>query len=160
VLNPAAWTNPPAGQFGTLAAYYDDYRKQRRPAENMNLGRTFRIAEKAAVNIRFELDNVFNRPVFNDPSNTNFQAPQTRLPNGNASSGFGYINTTTPIGGASVAGVVTVPGMRTACWWRDSRSKRIRRDSSAVNRSGLNRSSQDLGARWGLHRWILLGCDK
>ena len=26
VLNPAAWVNPPAGQYGTAAAYYSDYR--------------------------------------------------------------------------------------------------------------------------------------
>jgi hypothetical protein len=114
VLNPNAWTNPPAGQFGTSAAYYDDYTKQRRPAENMNIGRTFRITERAAVNVRFELDNVFNRPVVNDPSATNFQAPQTRLPNGNASSGFGYINTTTAVAGAAAAAVISpFPGERT-----------------------------------------------
>ncbi len=114
VLNPAAWVNPPAGQFGTSAAYYDDYTKQRRPAENMNIGRTFRITERAAINVRFELDNVFNRPVWNDPTATNAQAPQTRLPNGNASSGFGYINTTTAVAGAAAAAVVSpFPGERT-----------------------------------------------
>jgi hypothetical protein len=113
VLNPSAWVDPAPGQFGTSAAYYGDYRKMRRPAENMNLGRTFRVTERVALNVRMELDNVFNRPVFNDPSNLNAKAPQTRLPNGNASSGFGYINTTLPVGGAGVAGVVTVPGMRT-----------------------------------------------
>jgi hypothetical protein len=117
VLNPNAWVDPAAGQFGTSAAYYSDYRKQRRPAENMNLGRTFRVTERVALNVRFELQNVFNRPVFNDPANTNAKAPQTRLTSGagagNASSGFGYINTTTAIGGAGVAGVVAVPGERT-----------------------------------------------
>jgi hypothetical protein len=113
VLNPNAWVDPAPGQFGTSAAYYSDYRKQRRPAENMNLGRTFRVTERVALNVRMELDNVFNRPVVNDPTNTNANAPQTRLANGNASSGFGYINTTTAVGGAGVAGVVTVPGERT-----------------------------------------------
>jgi hypothetical protein len=34
-----------------------------------------------------------------DPSNTNAQLLQTRLPNGNASAGFGYINAlSTPTG--------------------------------------------------------------
>ena len=112
VLNPAAWTDPAPGQFGTSAAYYSDYRKQRRPAESMNFGRTWRIKEKASFNLRIELYNVFNRPIVNDPTNTNAKAPQTRLPNGNASSGFGYINTTTTVGGAGVAGVVGVPGER------------------------------------------------
>ena len=31
VLNPAAWADPPAGQFGTAAAYYSDYRNARHP---------------------------------------------------------------------------------------------------------------------------------
>ncbi|HEY7337595.1 MAG TPA: TonB-dependent receptor [Bryobacteraceae bacterium] len=113
VLNPNAWVDPLPGQFGTSAAYYDDYRKQRRPAENMNIGRTFRVTERVALNVRIEFDNIFNRPVWNDPSNTNAKAPQTRLPNRNASSGFGYINTTTTIGGAGAAAVVGVPGERT-----------------------------------------------
>ena len=43
VLNKDAWVDPPAGQFGSSAAYYSDYRSQRRPMENMNIGRTFRI---------------------------------------------------------------------------------------------------------------------
>jgi len=51
--------------------------------------------------------------VVNDPSNTNAKAVQTRLANGNASSGFGYINTATTVGGAGIAGVVNVPGNRT-----------------------------------------------
>ena len=49
-LNPAAWADPPAGQFGTSAAYYSDYRTQRRPQENMNLGRTWRIKENMTFN--------------------------------------------------------------------------------------------------------------
>jgi hypothetical protein len=47
-----AWENPPVGQYGTAAAYYSDYRLQRRPAENMPLRRTFRIKERATLNIR------------------------------------------------------------------------------------------------------------
>jgi len=46
VLNPAAWTQPPAGQFGTAAASYNDYRWQRQPSETASLGRIFRIREK------------------------------------------------------------------------------------------------------------------
>ena len=95
VLNPAAWVNPPAGQFGTSAAYYNDYRTQRRPTENMNLGRTFRIKERYTLNIRAEFSNVFNRLFWNNPTPTNAAAAQLRAPNGNAVSGFGYVNTTT-----------------------------------------------------------------
>ncbi len=93
-LNPAAWANPPAGTFGTSAAYYNDYRQQRRPVENMNFGRTWRIRERMSFNLRMEFSNVFNRAFWNNPTATNTQAPQTRAKNGNALSGFGYMNLT------------------------------------------------------------------
>ena len=96
LLNPAAWTNPPAGEYGTSAAYYSDYRTQRRPSENMGVGRTFRIRERMTLNIRMEFYNVFNRAYWGNPSNTNFQATQTYQKNGNAASGFGFMNTLTP----------------------------------------------------------------
>ena len=54
VLNPKAWVDPPAGQFGTAAAYYGDYRYQRRPQESLAFGRTFRIRERVTFNIRAE----------------------------------------------------------------------------------------------------------
>jgi hypothetical protein len=94
-LNPAAWTDPAAGQFGTSAAYYNDYRTQRRPTENMNLGRTFKIKERYALNVRAEFSNIFNRLYWNNPTATNAAAAQTRASNGNALSGFGYMNTST-----------------------------------------------------------------
>ncbi|HXP86311.1 MAG TPA: TonB-dependent receptor [Bryobacteraceae bacterium] len=107
VLNPAAWVNPPAGQFGTSAAYYSDYRQQRRPSENMNLGRTWRMKERMSLAIRFELTNVFNRAYWGNPTNTNAQMTQTRTATGatagNAASGFGWMNALTPgFTGASV----------------------------------------------------------
>ena len=93
VLNPAAWTDPPAGQFGTSAAYYDDYRYQRRPVENFNLGRTFRIREGMTFNVRAEFTNVFNRTEMGNPTSTNAKATQTtQAVTGNPTGGFGYIN--------------------------------------------------------------------
>ena len=93
VLNPAAWTQPAAGQFGTAAAYYTDYRYQRRPTESMSLGRTFRIKDKGAtLNIRGEFTNIFNRTEMNNPTSTN--AAQTQLTSGGrATGGFGFIST-------------------------------------------------------------------
>ena len=94
VLNPNAWADPPAGQFGTSAAYYTDYRRQRHPIENMNLGRTWRIKERASFNLRIEFSNVFNRSVFSDPASTNAKAAVTRASNGNITGGFGSISAT------------------------------------------------------------------
>ncbi|MCU1337225.1 MAG: hypothetical protein JWO19_2806 [Bryobacterales bacterium] len=94
VLNPAAWTQPAAGQFGSAAAYYNDYRFERRPVENLSLGRIFRIRERATVNIRMEFTNVFNRTQVPNPTATNSQATQTKNAAGLTTAGFGYINTT------------------------------------------------------------------
>jgi len=93
VLNPKAWTDPPPGQFGTSAAYYGDYRQQRRPQENLALGRTFRIRERATLNLRGEFVNAFNRTEMNSPTSTNAAATQTRNAAGQATGGFGWINT-------------------------------------------------------------------
>jgi hypothetical protein len=92
VLNPAAWVNPPAGQFGT-ATFYNDYRYQRRPVENLALGRLFRIRESMSLNLRVEFQNVFNRTEVNNPSATNPQQAQTVNAAGQTTAGFGYINT-------------------------------------------------------------------
>jgi Carboxypeptidase regulatory-like domain/TonB dependent receptor len=95
VLNPAAWVNPGPGQWGTAAAYYDNYRYQRRPAENMSLGRIFRIKERANLQIRAEFTNIFNRTEPNNPYVSNALLPQTTNSAGQTTSGFGYINTGT-----------------------------------------------------------------
>jgi hypothetical protein len=46
------------------------------------------------MNLRIEFTNVFNRSFWSNPSATNAKSLQTRLPNGNASSGFGFLTTT------------------------------------------------------------------
>jgi hypothetical protein len=94
VLNPAAWTNPAPGQWGTAAGYYADYRYQRRPGESMSLGRNFRIKERMNLQIRADFTNIFNRTEPNNPTSTNALASQTK--NGNqTTAGFGYINNAT-----------------------------------------------------------------
>jgi hypothetical protein len=93
VLNPAAWSNPPLGQFGTAAAYYNDYRYQRRPAESMSLARNFRARERFNIQIRAEFTNIFNRTEPNNPTASNAFATPTRSGNGNTSGGFGAIIT-------------------------------------------------------------------
>jgi hypothetical protein len=98
VLNPAAWVNPPVGQWGTSAVYYDDYRYQRRPAESLSLGRNFRIKERASFQIRAEFTNVFNRTEVNNPTASNAFATQTKNASGITTAGFGYVNTAATTG--------------------------------------------------------------
>jgi hypothetical protein len=95
VLNPAAWSNPGPGQWGTAAAYYSDYRYQRRPVENLSIGRLFRIKERTSLQIRAEFTNAFNRTEPNNPTATNALATQNTNSSGQTTSGFGYINTAT-----------------------------------------------------------------
>jgi hypothetical protein len=100
LLNPAAWSNPAAGQFGATAAYFSDYRTQRRPTENLNFGRTWRVKERANFQLRFEVTNMFNRAYWGNPTSTSATATQTRVTSGplagNTASGFGFMNTITP----------------------------------------------------------------
>jgi len=105
MLNPLAWTSPGPGQFGG-AAYYGDFRGERRPVENFAVGRQFRIRERINLNVRAEFTNILNRTYLSNPSLANPQtAPVCKLPtggNGSCSqpglqivSGFGAINTST-----------------------------------------------------------------
>ena len=68
ILNPAAWTNPAPGQWGTSAPFYSDFRGPRRPAESMSIGRAFRIRESKTLEIRAEFFNIFNRVYLNTAS--------------------------------------------------------------------------------------------
>jgi hypothetical protein len=96
VLNPKAWANPAPGEFGA-ATFYNDYRRQRHPIENLSFGRIFRFQESMTMMVRLEFTNVFNRAYINDPTSTNPAAPQNRLggstdPNAQTTAGFGFIN--------------------------------------------------------------------
>jgi hypothetical protein len=94
VLNPKAWTDPAPGTFSPSPAFYSDYNQQRRPQENMNVGRTFRLAKEGRVtlNVRAEFTNVFNRAFISSPISTNGTTSTfTRNPNGTTSAGFGAL---------------------------------------------------------------------
>ena len=106
VLNPAAWTDTPSGQFSPSAAYYNDFRYQRRPSELMSFGRVFRIKERASLQIRAEFNNIFNRTLLLGTTAGTYINPSTALntlpkagPDGRYVSGFGTINTTGSVGG-------------------------------------------------------------
>jgi hypothetical protein len=104
VLNPAAWSQPAAGQFGNAAAYYSDYRQERHPSENMNFGRVFRVRERLNFQIRAEFTNIFNRTIINAPSSTNIASPAL-MTHGAYTGGFGYISTASA-GGQSRQGML------------------------------------------------------
>jgi hypothetical protein len=100
VLNPAAWADPAAGQFGTSAAFYDDYRWQRQVTENMSIGRRFPMG-RTFLEVRAEFFNIFNRTYLRMPTDFNNNPLSTRTFNsqGEPTGGFGYINpTSTPTG--------------------------------------------------------------
>lgn len=93
VLNPKAWADPAAGEWGTAAAYYNDYRFARRYDEQMSFGKEFRIRERMALRLRAEFFNIFNRTYLNNPDSGNAKATQTIDPRtGFSSAGFGRIN--------------------------------------------------------------------
>jgi hypothetical protein len=96
ILNPAAWSNPAPGEWGTAATYYSDYRTARRPDEQLSLGRNFRVREKMAFSVRAEFFNVFNRVFLNNPDSTNaLAATVVNQATGQVTAGFGRINTGT-----------------------------------------------------------------
>jgi hypothetical protein len=105
VLNPAAWADAPAGQYGASAPFYNGNRWQRKPAESINFGRNFRMGKEGKYNlqVRAEFQNVFNRHFFSAPAVGGFgvtnpaSATQSTnpFPNGAPgalSSGYGYVN--------------------------------------------------------------------
>ena len=93
VLNPAAWSAPAPGQFGTAAPFYSDFRYSRHPNENINLGRTWRMRERMSLNLRVEFSNFLNRTYLNNPTATNPTTPVTKNSAGLLTGGFGYIST-------------------------------------------------------------------
>jgi hypothetical protein len=93
VLNPAAWSDPAPGQWGTSALFYDNYRWQRQPTESAGIGRIFRLREKLTMEVRAEFQNILNRVRLPLPSSTNALATQAiNSKTGVPASGFGYIN--------------------------------------------------------------------
>lgn len=114
VLNPAAWSDVPAGTFGTAPAYLNSYRWQRQPAESASFGRVFPLSKesnKRTLQIRVEFQNVFNRLFYSTPSDTNPIAVVQKTnpfftggPTGALSSGFGFVNSVGGLGATPRAG--------------------------------------------------------
>jgi hypothetical protein len=93
VFNPAAWVDPPAGQYGDSSPYFNDFRYQRRPKESASLAKTMRLRERYRIDFRAEFFNIFNQTVMPNPTGTN--AKLTTLYNaatGVLTQGFGRID--------------------------------------------------------------------
>ncbi|MEO8098696.1 MAG: TonB-dependent receptor [Acidobacteriota bacterium] len=93
VLNPAAWREPALGTFSPSAAYYNDYRLQRRPNEAFSFGRIFRVKEGMTLNLRAEFTNPLNRLYWGNPASTAYNTATQKNTAGNLTAGFGFINT-------------------------------------------------------------------
>ena len=119
VLNKDAWAAPPAGTYSPSPAYYNDYRAQRRPTENFNMGRTFRIRESMSFSVRAEFANIFNRTSLPAPSSaTPLTAPTCFVSgvtgttgacsasSGGYASGFGFEQTSLITGGVRTGQIV------------------------------------------------------
>jgi hypothetical protein len=95
VLNPAAFTNVPNGQFGADQASIRSFRGQRQPSENANFSRNFRVKERYSFQVRAEFTNIFNRLQFPAITLGNFATAPTKFTTGpNAglySGGYGTI---------------------------------------------------------------------
>jgi len=93
VLNPAAWSNPTAGNWGTAAPYYNDYRYQRRPSESFSVGRVFAFKEQMRLTIRMNFVNIFNRLEMSNPSATAPTGATTKnATTGLLTGGYGFVN--------------------------------------------------------------------
>jgi hypothetical protein len=118
VLNPAAWVAPPAGTYSPSPAYYNDFRAQRHPTENFNMGRSFRIRESMSFSVRAEFVNIFNRTSLPAPSSatpltaptcfvSGVTGPTTTCAAGGAySSGYGVMSTFNILGGVRTGQIV------------------------------------------------------
>ena len=91
-LNPKAWSDAGPGEWGTAAAYYNDYRTARRPDEQLSFGRMFKVKERYTISFRGEFFNVFNRTYLNNPDSGNPAATTRTDALGNVTAGFGRIN--------------------------------------------------------------------
>jgi hypothetical protein len=110
VLNPAAWTNVPNGQFAASQSSIRSFRGMRVPVENANFGRNFRIKERMSLNVRVEFTNIFNRLQYPATTLGNFALAPTVFtsgPNkGLYSGGFGTINPTAGTSGSRAGTIV------------------------------------------------------
>ncbi len=103
ILNPNAWVAVPDGQFGANQSSIRYFRGIRQPQESANLSRNFRFKEHYTLQLRIEMNNIFNRLLLPQPTaaGANFSASPTAV-NGLYTGGFGTFGNLTT--GAAVPG--------------------------------------------------------
>ncbi len=110
VLNPAAWTAVPDGQWAADQSSIRYFRGIRRPSESANLSRNFRFKERYSLQVRIEMNNVFNRLLLPQPTaaGANFAAAPTAA-GGQFTGGFGTfgnLQTGAAVPGAARSGLL------------------------------------------------------
>jgi hypothetical protein len=106
VLNPAAFQDVPQGQWGFSAPSYSNYRWVRGANEQLSVGRTFPIKERAKFEVRMELFNAFNRITLPAPTSNNPNQTPTFDNTGRQTGGFGFINVVNGLNGARTGQLV------------------------------------------------------
>jgi hypothetical protein len=92
LLNPQAWISVPNGLWAADQSSIRYYRGIRQPRESANLSRNFRFKERYSLQIRIEMNNIFNRVLLPQPASgaANFGAVPSST-NGIYTGGFGTI---------------------------------------------------------------------
>jgi hypothetical protein len=97
IFNPNAWTNVPDGQWASQTQILPFFRNARRPSENANFARNFRVGPEGryTLQLRVEFQNIFNRqfapllPTVPTGTLGNFTTPVSLSPDGRNIAGFG-----------------------------------------------------------------------
>jgi hypothetical protein len=113
VLNPMAWASCPVNATcPATSTMYSDFRNPRRPQENANIGRHFRVGKEGRYDfyIRGEFVNIFNRTLMPNPGATNPQNQPSKNGLGIYTSGFGVINAYQAPNSGPAAGTVPLVG--------------------------------------------------
>jgi len=113
LLNPAAWTACPANATcAATSTLYSDFRNPRRPQENGNIGRHFRVGKEGRYDfyIRGEFVNIFNRTLMPNFSTGNPQNLPTKNGLGIYTAGFGILNAYQAPNSGPAAGTVPLVG--------------------------------------------------
>ncbi|MBV8843372.1 MAG: TonB-dependent receptor [Bryobacterales bacterium] len=106
VLNPNAWVDPGAGNWGTAAARYANYSGARHPSESLSIGRNFRFHEgRMNFQIRADFTNALNHWYWPNPTGTP-ATPVLRNSAGQITQGYGFINLTGGLGATPRSGLL------------------------------------------------------